>query len=203
VFSSASKLITVGAMASERRSRKRAGAVVAVSDQDRTALEAAHAAMLAGIRTIPDAALPWRPAGGEFSLQEIIAHLAEANEFYLTIVEAARSARFGMVELQPQSAAWNRILATVSTVRECQTVSAALAHFERTYERVLGSLSSLSPEEMDRGFVFRTWQPDAKAIPTTLRRRVVREMANHLREHEQQLVDTLTAWRAAAHEAAT
>ena len=51
-----------------------------------------------------------------------------------------------------------------------------------------------TPEELDRPFVLRSPQP---TVTRTLRERVVRTAAEHLREHQAHLAETLVRWRAA------
>ena len=150
-------------------------------------IEAAHAELAVTIAAIPDVALDWQPGGDEWSLKQVIGHLAHANAFYITIVEQARAAGFGTVRLRRGSAGWRRMLATDSAVAACTTTAGALDCFEQAYQQALALLRTLSPDELDRSFVFRSWQPGAEPVTTTLRQRVIQAMADHLREHQAQL----------------
>ncbi len=159
-----------------------------------TDLEAAHDAVVADIAAIPDAALDWRPGGDEWPIRQIVGHLAHANDFYVMIVEEARAADFGEAELHPGLPGWQAMQDTDAAVAACADVRAVLDCFERTYGRLLALLRVLTPEELDRPFVLRSPQP---TITTTLRERVVRTAAEHLREHRTHLEETLARWREA------
>jgi hypothetical protein len=157
-------------------------------------LEAAHDVVVADIAAIPDAALDWRPGGEEWPIRQILGHLVHANDFYVMIVDAARAAEFGEVELHPGLPGWRRMQDTDAAVAACADVPAVLDCFERTFGRLLALLRGLTPEELDRPFVLRSPQP---TVTTTLRERVVRTAAEHLREHQAHLEETLTRWREA------
>jgi DinB superfamily len=160
-------------------------------------IEAAHDAVVATISRLPNVALDWSPAADEWSIRQIIAHLAHSNDYYITIVEETRAAGFGTVQLRPDSSGWQRMLATDALVLGAASVSEALAHFEHAYEHALAVIAGCTAEELDHPFVFRSWQADADAVTTTLRLRVIATMAEHLREHQGQLSDTLARWQAA------
>ena len=157
-------------------------------------LEAAHAAVVADIAAIPGAALDWRPGGEEWPIRQIVGHLAHANDFYVMIVDAARAAQFGEVTLHPGLPGWGQMQDTDAAVAACADASAVLECFERTYQRLLARLCGLTPEELDRPFVLRSPQP---TVTTTLRERAVRTAAEHLREHQTHLAETLARWRKA------
>jgi uncharacterized damage-inducible protein DinB len=158
-------------------------------------VEAAHAGVVALIGAIPDAALDWQPGRDEWSPKQVIGHLAHANDFYVTILEEARAADFGAVRLHRDSTGWRRMLAIDAAVAQCTTGSAALDYFERVYQQALVALQNTSPEELDHPFVFYTWHPGAQPVNTTLRQRVIHQMADHLREHQAQLADLLARWQ--------
>ena len=157
-------------------------------------LEAAHDAVVADIAALPDAALDWRPGGEEWPIRQIVGHLAHANDFYVMIIDAARTADFGEAELHPGLPGWRRMQDTDAAVAACADVPAVLDCFERTYGRLLALLRGLTPEELDRPFVLCSPQP---TVTTTLRKRVVRTAAEHLREHQAHLAETLARWHAA------
>jgi len=158
-------------------------------------LAAAHAAIVPMIRTIPDATLDWRPGGDEWSIKQIIGHLAHANDFYVLIVDEARASSFGTVVPRPELDGWQRMVATDAAVAECTTTQAALDCFELTYQGMLAVLDGITPHELDRPFVFR--RPDAEPYTTTLRQRVIQTAASHICEHQDHLSDMLARWRAA------
>ncbi|MFL5805472.1 MAG: DinB family protein [Roseiflexaceae bacterium] len=188
-------------------------------------LVAAHAAIVPMIRTIPDAALDWRAGDEEWSIKQIIGHLAHANDFYVMIVDEARATSFGAVVPRPELDGWQRMAATDAAVAECRSTQAALDCFERTYSNpksfvnrhraprsaVLGSqfsvlvgllyqgmlaiLYGITADELDWRFVFR--RPDAEPYTTTLRQRVIQTAASHICEHQAHLFGTLARWRAA------
>ena len=157
-------------------------------------LEAAHDAVVADIAAIPDAALDWWPGGDEWPIRQLVGHLAHANDFYAMIIEEARAAGFSEAELHPGLPGWRRMQDTDAAVAACADVPAVLDCFERTYGRLLALLRGLTPEELDRPFVLRSPQP---TVTTTLRERVVRTAAEHLREHQAHLAETLARWRSA------
>jgi hypothetical protein len=161
-------------------------------------ITAAHDAVVALIRTIPDAALGWQPDGDAWSLKRIIAHIAHAYDFYLTIVEEARATDFGTVTLRPGLPGWQRVVATDTTVLQCATVAKVLDQLDAVYQRSLDIFAHLTPDELDRTFVMASWRADREAETTTLRRRVLETAPSHLREHEAQLAETLEGWRAAS-----
>lgn len=160
-------------------------------------VRAASDAVAAAVGTIPDAALDWQPGGGDWSPRQIISHLAQSTDFYLGIIEGARATTFGAVQLD-----FERLLpraqSTDAEVARCATVPDARDRFERAYRRLLDVLDGLTPEELDRPFVFLDQQPgEPPAMTTTLRQRVLPRAASHLREHQAQLADTVARWRAA------
>src|SRR5258706_11670660 len=152
-------------------------------------LAAAHAAIVPMIRTIPDAALDWRAGDEEWSIKQIIGHLAHANDFYVMIVDEARATSFGTVVPRPELDGWQRMAATYAAVAECRSTQAALDCFERTYQGMLAILYGITADELDRRFVFH--RPDAEPYTTTLRQRVIQTAASHICEHQAHLSDTL------------
>jgi uncharacterized damage-inducible protein DinB len=161
-----------------------------------TAVAEAHAAVVALIKTIPDAALDWRPSVDEWSLKQTIAHVAHAYAFYLTIIEETRASEFGDVYLISGSAGWRRIEATDSAVMQCATVAAVLDQLALTYQSAMAIFESLTPEELDRPFLLHAWRPDAETEHCTFRLRVLQTAAQHLREHQAQVADFLARWQA-------
>ena len=157
-------------------------------------LTTAHDAVIRAISAVPEEALDWQPGGEEWPIRQILGHLAHANDFYAMIVDAARAADFGEAELHPGLPGWRRMQDTDAAVAACADVPALLDCFERTYGRLLALLRGLTPEELDRPFVLRSPQP---TVTTMLRERVVRTAAEHLREHQAHLAETLARWRAA------
>jgi len=157
---------------------------------------AAHDEVVTLIRTIPDAALDWQPGGTDWSLRQIVSHLAHANDFYVMIVDEVHASKFGTVRLHRELAGVQRMAATDAEVARCTNVLATLDCFERAYRRLWAVLNTLTPEELDRPFVLYSWQPDAEPDATSLRQRVIRRATDHLREHQAQLKDTLTRWQA-------
>jgi DinB superfamily len=160
-------------------------------------LSAAHGEVAQLIATIPGAALDWQPSDDDWSLKRIAARVTHAYDFYLTIVEQARTQGFGMVRLTPDMPSWQRIVATDAEVARCEPTAAVLAYFTQAYEQAMAVVRGLSPEELDRPFTFVTWRPDAVAEPTTLSRRVPATAAKHLSEHRAHIATTLSAWQRA------
>jgi len=158
-------------------------------------VEAAHDATVALIHPIPDAALDWQPDSDTWSLKQIIGHLAHAHDFYVTIVEEARAAHFGILQLHTGLAGWQRMADTDAAVAHCTTTQAVLGCFEQTYQRMLAILHSITPEECQRPFVFQSWQSNAKPLTTTLQQRVIEMVASHMHEHQPQLLQTLASWQ--------
>jgi len=159
-------------------------------------LVAAHAEVVAVIQAIPDVTLDWQPGGEDWSLKQIIGHLAHANDFYIMIVDQARASNFGIVRLHRELAGWQRMADTDAQVAQCASVLAAQDCFERTYQRMLAVLQNSTPEELDQPLVFYSWRQDAEPENTTLRQRVIQRAAEHIREHQAQLTDTLARWQA-------
>lgn len=162
------------------------------------AVAEAHAAIVALIKTIPDAALDWRLSADEWSLKQIIAHIAHAYDFYITIIEETRASDFGDVYLIPGSAGWRRIEATDTAVMQCATVAAVLDRLTLAYQSAMAIFEGLTPAELDRPFILYAWRPDATDEHCTFRRRVLQTAAEHLREHRVQVADILTRWQAAS-----
>ncbi|HSH80915.1 MAG TPA: GNAT family N-acetyltransferase [Herpetosiphonaceae bacterium] len=159
-------------------------------------LAAAHDVVVRVIRTIPDAALDWQSDGEDWSLRSVISHLAHANDFYVTIVDEARARNFGSVRLHPDMAGLQHMATTDAAIAQSSTAAAALACFERTYEHLLAVLEDITSEELDRPFVLSyTWQPEVEPVTTTLRERVIETATSHLREHQAQVLETLTRWQ--------
>jgi len=159
-------------------------------------LTIAHDEVVAIVKAIPDAALGWQPSSDDWSLKQIIGHLAHANDFYVMIVDEARASDFGVVRLHRELPGVQRMTATDIEVARRITLLAVLHCFEQTYQRMLAVLQSITPEELDRPFVLYSFQPDAESLTTTLRQRVIQRAASHIREHQTQLSNTLARWRA-------
>jgi uncharacterized damage-inducible protein DinB len=158
-------------------------------------LAVAHAAIGPMIRTIPDAALDWRPSGEEWSIKQIIGHLAHASDFYIMIVDEARATSFGTVVPRPELDGWQRMVATDAAVAACTTTQAALDCCERAYQGMLAVLDGITPNELDWPFGFH--RPDAEPYTTTLRQRVIQTAASHICEHQTHLSETLARWQTA------
>ena len=156
-------------------------------------LEIAHDEVTQLIQVIPDIALDWQPSNGEWSIKQIIGHLAHANEFYIMIVEEARASRFEIVKLDPELQGWKLMAASDATVAQCKTTAAAFNCFNHTYQAMREVLGGLADAELDQPFVF--YQPDREPYTTTLRQRVLEMAASHLREHRLQLSRTFADWR--------
>jgi len=92
----------------------------------------AHDAVVSLIQAIPDAALDWQP-DNDWSLRQIIGHLAHANDFYVMIADEARTTHFGTIQLHPELAGWQQMVATDATIAQCTTTQAVLDCFESTY----------------------------------------------------------------------
>jgi hypothetical protein len=155
-------------------------------------LRLAHDEVVIRIRTIPDAALDWKPDNEAWSLRQILGHLAHANDFYMMIIDEARATQFGDVRLHPGLAGWHAMSATDAAVAECTTVQAMLDCFQRTFWHMLDIVQDLQPAELDREFRFS--RPNAEPWTTTLRQRVLAMAAEHIREHQSHLSETLAAW---------
>src|SRR5262245_55889409 len=162
---------------------------------DMADLAAAHDDTVAIIRTTPDAALDWPPGGAEWPLRRIVGHLAHANDFYIMIVDEAFAANFGHVRLHDGLPGFQRMAATDAAMAGCSSSAAALDCFERTYTRLQALLGTIALADLERPFVLATPQTDG--APTTIRQRVIRMAAAHLREHQPHLNDILTRWQAA------
>jgi hypothetical protein len=154
----------------------------------------AHDAVVSLIQAIPDAALDWQP-DNDWSLRQIIGHLAHANDFYVMIVDEARTTHFGTIQLHPELAGWQQMGATDAQIAQCTTTHAVLDCFECTYQRMLKVFRGLRVEELDRPFVF--CQPKAVPTTTTLRQRVIQMAADHIREHQSHLSAILARWNRA------
>jgi uncharacterized damage-inducible protein DinB len=158
-------------------------------------LNTAYDAVAPLIQAIPDESLDWRPGEDEFSLKQIVVHLTHANDFYLMIVEEVRAANFSIVRLHRESLGWQRMAATDAEAMQCTSVAALSECFERAYQRLLTTLMEVTKGELERPFVLYSMQPDTEPLTTTLRHRVFLTAADHLREHQAQLADTLAQWR--------
>lgn len=162
-----------------------------------TAVAETHTAIVALIETIPDAALDWRPSADEWSLKQTIAHIAHAYDFYITIIEETCASDFGDVYLVPGSAGWRRIEATDTAVMQCATIPAALDRLTLAYQSAMAIFEGLAPAELERPFMLHAWRPDAETEHCTFRQRVLQTAADHLREHQAQVADSLAHWQAA------
>ena len=80
-------------------------------------------------------------------------------------------------------------------VLACATAPDVLDRLISAYRSALAVLDGLTPDELDRPFVLVAWEPDAQSVTSTLRRRVLRTAADHLREHHVQIAETLVRWR--------
>lgn len=161
-------------------------------------LTAAHAEVVAVIRTIPDMALDWQPSSDDWSFRQIVGHLAHANDFYVLIMDEVRASNFGCLKLHLELPGFQRMLATDAEVTQCTTVFAVLDCFEHAYQRMLAVLQTIRPVEFDQSFVlWYAWKPDVVPETTTLRQRVLATATSHIQEHQAQLVDTLARWHVA------
>jgi uncharacterized damage-inducible protein DinB len=157
-------------------------------------LRAAQAQIAALTRTIPDAALDWQPDADSWSLKRILAHVAHAYDFYLLIVEQARTADFGTATLRPELPGWQRVEVTDTAMLQSPDVASLLDYLNATCDRALAVFAAIPADELDRPFVLASWRPDVAPVTTTLRRRVLETATDHLREHFVQLTDTLARW---------
>jgi len=157
---------------------------------------AAHERLVEVVGMIPNVALDWQPGGGNWSLREIMSHLAHANNFYVMIVEEVRASAFGNVRLHPGLVGFQRMEATNAAVAQSSTATDVLECFEHTYQQLLAILHTITAEEAERPFnLSYSWQPEASAEQTVLRTRVLEMAAHHLLEHQTQLIETLHGWR--------
>jgi|SRR5579872_6465146 len=162
-------------------------------------LAAAQNDIMTLITTSPDAALDWKPDETSWSLKQTLAHVAHAYDFYLMIVEEARKSAFGVVKLHPDLPGWRRLQDTDAAVLACATTAEVCGQLNVVYQRAVAILSAISPEELDRSFTLESWRPDVAPETTTLRKRVLEMVADHLREHYGQLAETLAQWRDEQH----
>ena len=151
-------------------------------------LRAVHAETIERIQLITDDALDWAPDATQWSLRQVIGHLAHAYDFYGMIVEQARATNFASVSLHPGLEGWQRMLATDAGVARTRTSHEALAWYEEAYQRLITVLITLTEEELDHPFTFTDPHPNAEPIVTTLRVRVMQMVTTHMREHHGQLI---------------
>ncbi|MBI4305129.1 MAG: DinB family protein, partial [Chloroflexi bacterium] len=138
------------------------------------ALGEARNLLVAAIRKIPDEALDYRPAPSEWSVREIVAHVANANDFYTMIIHAARRSAFESVTLVRDSADYRMVAATNDSVMRCATTSAALAAFEAAFDRMIAAMGDVRPDEWDREFsLVYSWRPSDLPEVTNLKKRVI------------------------------
>lgn len=162
-------------------------------------LAAAQHDFMALITTIPDAALDWTPDETSWSLKQTLGHIAHAYDFFVLIVEEARTSQFGVVKLHPELPGWRRLQDTNAAVLACATTAEVCAQLNAVYQRAFAILSAISPEELDRSFTLDESSPDVAPVATTLRKRVLEIVADHLREHHTQLTKTLARWQDRQH----
>src|SRR5690348_14435719 len=115
------------------------------------------------------------------------------------IVEEARTSAFGVVKLHPNLPGWRRVEETDATVLARATTAEVCGEIASTYDRALGVLNAISPEELDRPFSLDSWRPDVAPETTTLRKRVLEMITDHVREHHSQLAETLARWQDRQH----
>lgn len=166
-----------------------------MSDELLSELQASHEQVVALARTIPDEAFDWQPDADSWSLKRTLAHITSAYDFYVMIVEQARAADFGTVSLPLDSAVWQPMRATESMALACKDVASLLDLLASVYGWTLLEFQGITSDELDRSLVLMPWQDGGKPETTTLRARVLEMATRHLREHHQQLEETLAAWR--------
>ena len=159
-----------------------------------TQLQQAHAELTAFIQIIPDDALDWHSADGEWPLKETIAHVAHAYDFYILILDQARAQDFTSVTMRNELPGWQALFCTDDAVKSCQTTSAVLSALQQAYDHVLTHFQTITHEELDRPFTYDSTRPDEPPYTTTLRYRVLQKAISHIHEHIPQLHDTLARW---------
>jgi len=158
-------------------------------------LIAAHDEVAPLFQTVPAEAFDWQPTEGEFTIKQILVHLTHANDFYLMILEEVQISNFGIVHLHTELPGWQRMGATDAEAMQCTTTTALYTCFEQAFWRLLTELEKLTIQEFDHPFMLYEIQPSAVAQTTTLRQRVLKMAADHIREHKEQLVQTLGQWQ--------
>jgi hypothetical protein len=157
-------------------------------------LAQAHDAVVLVIQRVPDSALDWCPRENEFTPKRIIAHLAHSNDFYVMLVEEARSTGFSTVRLHQELPGWQRFMKTDTEAMQCSLTQSLLDCFERAYQNMLQTLHGLSNIELDQNFIVDEARYDRSAVETTLRKRVIDTCAEHMNEHREQLLNTLALY---------
>lgn len=156
---------------------------------------AAHDDVVAIIRSIPDTALDWQPGGEEWSLKQVIGHLAGAGIFFAYILDSARATDFGPVTLSREEIIRRGAEQQVALQR-CKTTNDVLENFQQGYDKTLQAIASMTLEEVDRPFQLQELRPGSEPSQVTLRSRFVDRFGAHLRDHEGQLKATIASWRA-------
>jgi hypothetical protein len=157
-------------------------------------LAQAHDAVISVIQRVPDLALDWCPREDEFTPKRIIAHLAHSNDFYVMIVEEARSIGFSVIRFHQGLPGWQRFMKTDTEAMQCISAQSLLDCFERAYQNMLQMLHGLSDVELDRNFIVDEARSDRPPVETTLRKRVIDTCAEHMNEHREQLINILALY---------
>ncbi|MFN8487907.1 MAG: DinB family protein [Caldilineaceae bacterium] len=158
-------------------------------------LVATHGEVSPLFQSVPNESLNWKFDENGWSVKQILVHLTHANDFYLMILEEARAANFGAVRLHTELPGWQRMVATDTEAWQCGNVAELYNCFGQAFQRLMADLETFTEDELDQPFELYEMQPNAKALPTTLRQRVLQIAENHLREHKDQLTETLVHWQ--------
>lgn len=143
----------------------------------------AHTAMLEALADMDDAAYRQRPKGNEWSIAQALAHVVEAQEFWLSQVERLvrePGARVGRLDERSQGARQRAIDEALST-----PYGDMRARFERVAIAGQRRLLALSAEALECSGV--RLLPGQASTATTAD--LFQQVADHIQEHADQIAE--------------
>ena len=146
-------------------------------------LRNARSELLTACQDVSDGDLHRRPQDGGWAIIELLAHLPDADRYYLSQAQAIREAP-GHMFVYFDEEAWQREH-TGAIEQDAHAVKLAMA---AAHEEVVRWAQSLMPDELDR----EGGHPRRAAISV---REVIQRIANHDRTHTQQVRDLRRALR--------
>lgn len=170
-----------------------------IIDRERALANFDHARddFLDAMGSVPDDALEYKPEGDDYTVGDLVPHIAGNINMYGLALDMMRQAEFGEVRMAAMPDGPARVegepevelavpIGAEARVRD-------LEELERLHDTLAGKLRELMHEE--HGRQAPVFYPGAEEAYPTSAADILKWLTDHYREHTQQIADMVGSWR--------
>jgi hypothetical protein len=146
---------------------------------------------------VPDEAIDYKPEGEDYTLGYLVPHVAGSISMYSTVLDMMRDAQYEEVRLaaMPDEVAQikHRYEARLAVPLRAEARLQDLEELEELHDRLASRLRDLAHQ--DYGRPSAVFYPGAGEAYPTRASDIIGWLTDHYREHAQQVVELLEAWK--------